>query len=102
MIDGIDGSGKSTVLEAWKNQLAGEGHAIFDLKNYWQTQKNIPCWMNCVPTILFFLRTNLRPRRRAHPSRTHSRWRRLPLACYRRSLFPGSLNFIPANHHPSA
>ncbi len=42
MIDGIDGSGKSTVLEAWKNQLAGEGHAIFDLKNYWQTQKKYP------------------------------------------------------------
>lgn len=42
MIDGIDGSGKSTVLEAWKKQLSEEGNAIFDLKNYWQTQKKYP------------------------------------------------------------
>ena len=30
MIDGIDGSGKSAVLEAWKgNQLAGEEAMLF-------------------------------------------------------------------------
>ncbi|MDD4476752.1 MAG: dTMP kinase [Patescibacteria group bacterium] len=35
MIDGIDGSGKSTVIQSWKDCLAKEGNAIFDLKNYW-------------------------------------------------------------------
>lgn len=36
MIDGIDGSGKSTVLNAWKRQLQGSGETIFDVKAYWQ------------------------------------------------------------------
>lgn len=42
MIDGIDGSGKSTVIQAWKDYLAGEGNAIFDLKHYWQTAGKYP------------------------------------------------------------
>lgn len=35
MVDGIDGSGKSTVIATWKKQLAQDGNAIFDLKAYW-------------------------------------------------------------------
>ena len=35
MLDGIDGSGKSTIIETWKDYLASEGNTIFDLKNYW-------------------------------------------------------------------
>ena len=42
MLDGIDGSGKSTVLQAWKDDLAAQGNAIFDLKNYWQTTGRYP------------------------------------------------------------
>ncbi len=42
MLDGIDGSGKSTVIEAWKEYLATEGNAIFDLTNYWQTRGDCP------------------------------------------------------------
>ena len=34
MIDGIDGSGKSSVIQAFKEHLAGQGTAIFDLKKY--------------------------------------------------------------------
>ena len=42
MIDGIDGSGKSTIVQMWKDCLAGEGNAIFDLKHYWQTTDKYP------------------------------------------------------------
>ncbi|OGH87456.1 MAG: hypothetical protein A3J93_02900 [Candidatus Magasanikbacteria bacterium RIFOXYC2_FULL_42_28] len=34
LIDGIDGSGKSTVIETWKKYLVAQGNAIFDLKEY--------------------------------------------------------------------
>ncbi len=34
MIDGIDGSGKSTVMSAWKKYLSDQDKNIFDLKNY--------------------------------------------------------------------
>lgn len=42
MIDGIDGSGKSTDVQAWKEYLADQGNAIFDLKHYWQTNGKYP------------------------------------------------------------
>ena len=42
MIDGIDGSGKSTAVQAWKDYLAGQGNAIFDLKHYWQITGKYP------------------------------------------------------------
>ncbi len=42
MVDGIEGSGKSTILEAWKQYLAGEGNALFDLKDYWKENGRHP------------------------------------------------------------
>lgn len=42
MLDGIDGCGKSTVLQTWKDYLTKQGNAIFDLKNYWQENNNWP------------------------------------------------------------
>src|SRR3989339_1280935 len=42
MIDGIDGSGKSSVIQAFKEHLAGQGTAIFDLKKYWKEQDRYP------------------------------------------------------------
>ena len=42
MLDGPDGSGKSTVIQAWKDHLTSEGNTIFDLKNYWQTAGKYP------------------------------------------------------------
>jgi thymidylate kinase len=42
MLDGIDGSGKSTIIQAWKQCLADEGNAIFDLKAYWQANGSYP------------------------------------------------------------
>jgi len=34
MVDGIDGSGKGTIIESWKKYLSDQGNAIFDLKKY--------------------------------------------------------------------
>ena len=42
MLDGIDGSGKSTIIEIWKNYLAEQGNAIFDLKEYWKKNGSYP------------------------------------------------------------
>lgn len=36
MLEGIDGSGKGTIVEAWKNYLSEQGNAVFDLKRYWK------------------------------------------------------------------
>lgn len=35
MVDGIDGSGKSTLINAWRDLLIAEGNGVFDLKKYW-------------------------------------------------------------------
>ena len=37
IIDGIDGSCKSTVLAYWAAHLAEQGKRVFSLKSYWQT-----------------------------------------------------------------
>lgn len=42
MLDGIDGSGKSTVIAAWKKYLANEGNAIFDLTDCWKERGAYP------------------------------------------------------------
>jgi len=42
MIDGIDGSGKSTIIQAFKDYLSAQGNAIFDLKNYWKNNQKHP------------------------------------------------------------
>lgn len=42
MVDGPDGSGKSTVVDSWKSYLANRGNAIFDLKEYWQNYGRYP------------------------------------------------------------
>ena len=44
MIDGIDGSGKSTVVEAWKKKLTTEGNPWFDLKAHWQKTGGYPAY----------------------------------------------------------
>lgn len=42
MLDGIDGCGKSTIIQAWKNYLTSQGNAVFDLKKYWQETSRYP------------------------------------------------------------
>lgn len=42
MIDGIDGSGKSTIVKNWKEYLTAEGNAIFDLKDHWLKNGSYP------------------------------------------------------------
>ncbi len=50
MIDGIDGSGKSTIIEAWKKNLTDNGKKIFDLKKYFLDNNRYPemsDWIDC-------------------------------------------------------
>lgn len=42
MIDGIDGSGKSTIISAWKNYLTDQGKSIFDLKTFLKENDRYP------------------------------------------------------------
>jgi len=42
IIDGIDGSGKSTVFKIWAEYLKEQGKKIFDLKTYWNEHHKHP------------------------------------------------------------
>ncbi len=42
MIDGIDGSGKSTIVDAWKEYSISAGYKIFDLKKYFLENDRYP------------------------------------------------------------
>lgn len=42
MVDGIDGSGKDTVANAWKDHLAAQGNALFDVRDYWKKNGTYP------------------------------------------------------------
>lgn len=44
IIDGIDGSGKGTITEAYKNYLSENGNPIFDLKKYWKETGQHPAY----------------------------------------------------------
>ena len=35
MIDGIDGSGKSTIIDAWKKNFEENGKKVFNIKEFW-------------------------------------------------------------------
>ena len=42
MLDAIDGGGKGTVIDAWKEYIASQGNPIFDLKSYWKENNEYP------------------------------------------------------------
>ncbi len=42
MIDGIDGSGKGTIIDVWKQHLTESGNAVFDLKKYMLDTGHLP------------------------------------------------------------
>ncbi len=42
MIDGMDGSGKSTIIDHLKKYLIENGRGFFDLKEYWKTHGTYP------------------------------------------------------------
>lgn len=42
MIDGIDGSGKDTILDAWVAHLEAQGKKIFHLKQWWKERHAHP------------------------------------------------------------
>lgn len=42
IIDGIDGSGKGTVIKEWKDYFESKNKKIFDLKKFWQENNRHP------------------------------------------------------------
>ncbi|MFP4402835.1 MAG: dTMP kinase [Candidatus Woesearchaeota archaeon] len=42
MVDGLDGSGKGTVINALKEYLESQDKKVFDLRKYWQKHNEIP------------------------------------------------------------
>lgn len=42
IVDGIDGCGKSTVINTWREALAKQGNPVFDLKKYMQETGRYP------------------------------------------------------------
>lgn len=42
MIDGADGTGKSTIVETWRDYLKQQGKKIFSLKDYWRGHSDLP------------------------------------------------------------
>ncbi|MBP9694990.1 MAG: hypothetical protein KBD73_01055 [Candidatus Magasanikbacteria bacterium] len=42
IIDGIDGSGKSTIIKTWAENFADEGKKVFWLKDYWKEHRSHP------------------------------------------------------------
>ena len=54
MMDGIDGSGKSTIVKNWKEFLTTEGNAIFDLREFWLKEGRYPEWHEVKPYDFIF------------------------------------------------
>jgi dTMP kinase len=101
MLDGIDGSGKSTVIKTWKEELERNGKRIFDLKNYWEKKKKYPLLeelsnfefiFSCEPThagIGKVIREELINKNNKHPARAISEAYSLDrLVLYTRLLIP--------------
>jgi dTMP kinase len=42
MLDGIDGSGKSTIIQIWSEYLQEQGKKVFSLKEFWETHGTHP------------------------------------------------------------
>ncbi len=42
IVDSIDGGGKSTIIDTWKEALAKQGNPVFDLKKYMQETDHYP------------------------------------------------------------
>lgn len=42
MLDAIDGGGKGTVIDAWKEYITAQGNPLFDLKSYWEQNNKYP------------------------------------------------------------
>lgn len=42
IVDGIDGSGKGTVVDYFKQHFLGKGKKILDLKDYWRRKHTLP------------------------------------------------------------
>lgn len=42
MIDGIDGAGKSTIIQYWKNECNKKGLSVFNLRDYCTTNHTLP------------------------------------------------------------
>ena len=54
MIDGIEGGGKSTIVETWKKFLADQGRSVFDLKKYCLENNKYPDYQELKPYDFIF------------------------------------------------
>jgi thymidylate kinase len=54
MIDGIEGGGKSTIVEAWKKNLVEQGKSFFDLKKYCLENGTYPDYQELKPYDFIF------------------------------------------------
>lgn len=54
MVDGIDGSGKSTILAAWQSHLESLGKKVFSLKQYWKEHHTHPTAVELEPNDAIF------------------------------------------------
>ena len=54
MMDGIEGSGKSTIIESWKKYLLEQNHSIFDLKKYCLENGHYPNYEEVKPYEFIF------------------------------------------------
>lgn len=54
MIDGIEGGGKSTIVETWKKFLTDQGRAVFDLKKYCLENNKYPDYQELKPYDFIF------------------------------------------------
>jgi dTMP kinase len=54
MIDGIDGSGKSTIVKAWKEYLTKEANALFDMREFWLKEGRYPTFHEVKPYDFIF------------------------------------------------
>ena len=62
IVDGVDGSGKGTILDTWKKYLIEKRQRVFDLREYWKKTKNFPTFeeikefdiiISCEPTTVW-------------------------------------------------
>ncbi len=54
MLDGIEGGGKSTIVESWKKYLTDQGRTIFDLKKYCIDNNKYPDYEELKPFDFIF------------------------------------------------
>jgi thymidylate kinase len=102
MIDGIEGGGKSTIMETWKQFLLGTGKTIFDLKKYCQETGSIPDYSAIQPyDVICTAEPTYFGIGKIIRERTDKKRHCLPRNSYCPRLLSGSVGYVYKNYHPS-